>query len=530
MNESVDAVWLDDHVHIVLITALSTLLGLAPILLVLRLAPDMPLRWSLWFYPLVALEGATTTRWLGYPRHRSARTLSFRLGELLTLVILLRLLTWATVSGWPGKAGVALWLIDPATFFDPAFLLLLLLLLIVWGQTLHLTQLFGRLALQPDERAARKRAREDRWSERGPAYESRRRLVDRLTGSWLAGAFLLIVVAALSQFTVTPEKTLRLGLRPTSLPSEFVFLLVFYLLGGLYLRGEAYRGALRVQWHYERTTWQEDFRHRWRRVAFFLLIVAAVLAGLVPIGSTEPLAPLAQGALVLLAELGYALMTLFLFLLSLLLSPFHLGESAHRSAPPPQEILRQGRPGPHLPIPPWLGGAMLWLGAAILVLGLAVLFWRERGFLLTWARVRQWLLALLAWKGKQRRRLRALGSVRVPQVTLSRQWARRVPHLSLPVDLTRWRRLTPDQRVRYYYIRTLERARRAGLPRHPPETPLEYERTLETQVPAADEEAHLLTAAFVRARYAREAIQPEEVPWVRRAWERLKRVLRPRRG
>ena len=528
MSERMDAVWLEDRLHIVLITALGATLGLAPILLVLRMAPGLPLRWALWFYLLVALESATTTRWLGYPQQRSARTLSFRLGEILTWVVLLRLLTWTFITGWPTAADISRWLVDPAAFFDPPFFLLTLLLLLVWDQTAQLTTLFGRLALQPDELAAAERARQDRWAERSPAYESRKALVDRITGRWLAGAFLLVIVAALSQFTVTPEKSLRLGLRSTGLPAEFGLLLVFYLLGGLYLRSEAYRGALRVQWHYEGTEWREDFRSRWRAIALGLLLLTAFIASLIPVGSTAPLAPLAEGFLTLLAELGYALMMLFLFLLSLLLSLFRFEEVPRGEGTPAEESLRRGQEATHSLLPPWLGGALLWTGLLLLVLGLGYVFWRQRGFALTWADVRQWLMSLLRWGRRQHTRMRRLMKQGVPRSTLPREWVKRVRLPRSPVDFTRWRRLTPDQRVRYYYIRALKRAQRAGLPRHPSETPLEYERLLETRVPEADEDAQILTHAFIRARYARAPIVQEDVHWVRRAWEHFKRVLHPR--
>jgi hypothetical protein len=93
----------------------------------------------------------------------------------------------------------------------------------------------------------------------------------------------------------------------------------------------------------------------------------------------------------------------------------------------------------------------------------------------------------------------------------------------------RWvnpRRLSPRQQVQFYYLAMLRRGSEHGHARRPAQTPYEYARTLESQIPEIGQDVDGLTEEFVEARYSRHTIPPEQVGVVRRYWERIRRALK----
>jgi hypothetical protein len=95
----------------------------------------------------------------------------------------------------------------------------------------------------------------------------------------------------------------------------------------------------------------------------------------------------------------------------------------------------------------------------------------------------------------------------------------------------RWRffrlgRLSPRERVLYYYLSIVQRAGQQGYPRQHYQTPGEYQATLEPELPRAHEEMSALTQAFVEARYSKREVVPDQERAVRTQWERVKAALR----
>jgi hypothetical protein len=86
--------------------------------------------------------------------------------------------------------------------------------------------------------------------------------------------------------------------------------------------------------------------------------------------------------------------------------------------------------------------------------------------------------------------------------------------------------LSPRERILYYYLSILKRARRQGYPRPPTRTPYEYEGELAPHLPEAVSDWEALTEAFVEVRYSRHTVPEEEDRTVRSHWERVRAVLR----
>jgi len=87
------------------------------------------------------------------------------------------------------------------------------------------------------------------------------------------------------------------------------------------------------------------------------------------------------------------------------------------------------------------------------------------------------------------------------------------------------RRLSPRERVLFFYRALARRGSESGLPRRPSQTPHECAVPLESALPEAISEITLLTEAFVEARYSHHEITTGQANLVRRWWEPIKKAL-----
>jgi hypothetical protein len=87
------------------------------------------------------------------------------------------------------------------------------------------------------------------------------------------------------------------------------------------------------------------------------------------------------------------------------------------------------------------------------------------------------------------------------------------------------RRLSPRQRILYYYLNILKRAERHGPSRQADQTPYEYEPDLQQSVPNVQSEVHVLTDVFVRARYSQQGFTEKHAGLVKQQWQQIRKAL-----
>jgi hypothetical protein len=87
------------------------------------------------------------------------------------------------------------------------------------------------------------------------------------------------------------------------------------------------------------------------------------------------------------------------------------------------------------------------------------------------------------------------------------------------------RRLSPRQRVLFYYLAMLRRTSEHGLPRQSHQTPNEYAQTLEQQLPEVDEDVNSITGYFNEARFSRHEITIQHAGQVQQFWRRIRDAL-----
>lgn len=487
--------------------------------LVLALMGDRRLLW-LWPLGILTVVQVVYTRyWLADPRRRLWRGWSVEVSELVVMLMALRVLTWFLFGPRLDVATLRTWFLNPFTFFDLPFVLGGVMLVIAGRFAAAAATNVLALGLRPDELVDyRQLGRVRGWVQASPP--DREALLEAFGETWMFGGVVLLVCVALSRGAGRAGEPGwwrwdTQGLTPTA-----VLALVGYLLIGLLLFSQGRLALLRARWRYEGVPGGERVLARWHRHATLVIVLVAVLALLLPLGSTFGLAAVLLAlirAFIVLATLLVGLVALFIAWVLNLFMP------ETTPAPPPElPPLEAVAPPPAMAwdvVPPWVGPGMFWL----LVMAAAGYF------LLTYAR--RWGEGFgPRWAWWQRLRARQpvrLRGFRIPRFRRGRRPPS--PAGTTPAAVWRYvrlRGLSPTERTRYFYLSTVRRAGELGTARRPHQTPLEYEQTLRREWPEVETDLHELTTSFLHARYGPQPVDEEEAGRARRAWEQIKRLWR----
>src|SRR5690606_23309357 len=126
----------------------------------------------------------------------------------------------------------------------------------------------------------------------------------------------------------------RLGLRP-----EILFALLVYFLVGLWLISQARLSMVRARWLADGVASRPGVIASWHRASMLILLLVAVIAAFLPIGSTFAAAAILNTIVAVIAAgiqiLFYLLSLLSLFLVSLLFTGEEPPEVLPTPEPPP---------------------------------------------------------------------------------------------------------------------------------------------------------------------------------------------------
>lgn len=480
---------------------------------------------------LIALEGVISTIRLGRPEWRDRRGTAFRLGEAVMILLVARLAVWAFSIGWPDPAQWGELLRHPGLLLDGQFVVTAVLWMAVWVLAVSVQADFADLAIQPDEVAARE---VHEWGDSRSYLRvfrpvSRGEIFRRLITRWAWSGLPLVFFTGLAQLTVSLDArgVVRLGLQGMGLPRDALWGLIGYFLAGLLLLSDARLAVLRGRWYNEQVVIAPPLLRRWHWLGLLVLGGVAVLALLLPLGPVEPLARVLEWLVLLLARIVVFLTMFLSFLLSALL--YLLGLSAAKEMPEAEEVAPPAPPSldeisARTALPDWLAGAAVWLVVGAVAGYLLFTFLRAYGIGRgSWP---AWLNWLRFWWRARHARVDAFVRAQLAGLRARLQRSRRSSLGKARGDVIRLIGATPRARVRYFYLRTVQRAGEQGHARPPHVTPLEYIHELEAACPEAEAEVRQLTAAFLDARYTPRDITVEQVRGVQAVWRRLMRALR----
>lgn len=532
-TEYADEAWQASLFRLILIALLAGSVAAGPA--ILREGLGGP--WNPYLIPgamVFAGVAVTTTTRLGRPKWRDRRGAAFRLGEVLILLVVARIAVWILAEGVPGLTQIRSWFLHPDLFFTGDYVFASAVWLLSWAYAVVVTSDFLELAIQPDEMAAHESHSwgESRSQWRAANPSSRSELLERFGVRWIGIGVLLVMAAGITRIDVGVGASglLRVGLRGLGMRAEVVACLVLYFLAGLLLMSQGRLAVLRGRWFNQDVEIRDSLIRRWHVNSLVFVVLIALVALLLPLGSTNWLTAALEWVIALLARFVMLLVLLVGILLSLMAALFAaLFGSTSQGAPeqpfsrPPPPVPSQEEMTTHLP--PWLGSALLWIMVALVAGFLLVNFLRTTGIVQRSALGKQLLQWRLWWRARRARMNAAVAA----QVKSVRRRLRRVRVRAGRPQEPGTRRegpLLPRDQVRRYYLRAVKEAEEEGVARQPHATPLEFAEQLRTEWPETEGDVRDLTGAFVDARYSEHDVGEQEVSGAESAWRRLVRGLR----
>jgi hypothetical protein len=503
-----------------LVSLMITCFSISIVQVLNRLSPG----WDGWYLPwvtlVVSLEAMYSKRASRKLAVLSKEWALFRGAELVVLLAGLKLLLYLIrdparlledLSRWPDDFFLS--------FFSGEYLLAALFVIGIWAFSSSfaddLAELEGDNQLVEDELPVAMITKD--------RAIARQELVDRLI---LTGALMVFLTAAVRVDLLT-----EYGFQPAVRAS--VLHVVAYFMLALALLSQTQFGILRSSWAIERTPFSRNMGLRWLVYSLLFFLFLSALAWILPTRYTLGFLSVLQ---YLIGILMFGLVTIWgygMLILATLISFFGFRNMDPEAAAPPPEMPTPPPviPGEVAPIP-WLEvlkSIVFWI-VFLGVIGFSIhqYFGQNPELLgklraipgMTWlARAWRWLKGWVVGMNQ------AAGTA----LSAGIQRLRRSQRLRQVSESWRYfnpRRLTPRQRVVFFYLALIRRGGERGLARRSAQTPYEYEETIKAALQGAEEDLAGLTDAFVEARYSRHGVTPDQANKVQRWWEGVRKKLR----
>ena len=490
----------------------SGMLACAAIGLV-QVAQQIAPRWNAASFPVlvffIALESATMTRYARY--HKLPMPwYTLRAAEALVLFLMIRALLGLLRGPQPDQP------VNPyPDYVDGELLALTVILGVFWLTSWLMTEnLLNLETIDPTfDREIIKDVAE--------AQVNARQSLIRLS---------LIIGGLLIFFAALVRVHLRNNDQPVLPAQSGLWHVIIYFVLGLLLLGRLRLSLLRASWVWERIPTTGSVGGHWITFTLLILVVAVIVAVVLP----------TQYSLGLLGTLGYLLtiliqiiQTMIYFIVFLVVSFISLFIPQIQGKPLPKTLPQPTTPfvSPNTPPPSlseFVQSLIFWAVFFAIAGYVLVQFLRRHPEIVEvlkhipgmsllarlWYRWRTWLGGLSQqFEDLREAHRKARRSTPTRSASAPRRWLNP-------------RRLSPRQQVQFYYLAMLRRSSEKGHPRQPTQTPHEFARALESQLPEIDQDVDGITTEFIEARYSRHDIPPEHVSVVRRYWEHIKQALR----
>jgi hypothetical protein len=430
---------------------------------------------------------------------------------------------------------IQLWRLDFLTyFFDMDYVIAVVFIIAIWVLSGYLAGLLDEMGLE--EALIRYEMAVEAPLEGPPARE-------RLLGIILGLGFIMVILTALMRVNMRMLFLAdfdELGIQPLPYLAAGAWNVLLYFLLGLVLMSLSQFARLNARWRFQKIEITRQVASRWVVYSLIFILLLALVASLLPTNySLGLLSAVAYGLQwlfgVLIFVFGF-LWTLLLFLLSQLALLFRIhiqGEEplpAQTFTPPdiPPELVPSGAY-------PWLDvikSILFWVVFLGVISFSVVQFARQHGDILNSMRrfpALSWLAGFWRWLSDGFRGFNRRISGVVEEGLQRLRTRRELRVARSVVQYINLRRLTPRQRVYFFFFAMLRRGEERGLPRKDAQTPHEYAATLEDVIPEVDEDLASLTDSFIEARYTRKDIDEVQATLVRRYWERIRGALRSHR-
>lgn len=334
----------------------------------------------------------------------------------------------------------------------------------------------------------------------------------RLYQRFFSGGVVLLAVTGLSNVR-------------SAAPGGLVLNLLTYFVTGLLFLSQTRLAAARKEWLSLGLTSSSEVSSRWLRFSAILIGLAALIAFVLPTQYMRGLLDLLRDLMNVIMAIALTIGSLIAWIVSV---PVRLLMGQPVDAPP---NLMQSPPQQ---TPPQTAAAdsPLWsllpkLLLLVIMAYIIVSYLRDNPEILAMLRklrIVHFLRELWAFLRKRAGNFGILFRVQLPKSLPT--WRRRAVFPSAQrFGFIRLNSLAPRERILYFYLSTVRRARERGIPRTPDQTPYEYEEVLSHELEDSKVDVDALTEAFVEARYSPAPVNLEKVQYTQTHWQRLRYAL-----
>lgn len=502
-----------------LVVGMMACLGATMGMLVDRFSAGTPTGYLPWIAALAAIEGIITQSRMRRTADMNLSPGAYTIVEWVVMAIVIRILMYIWL-GW-GKLMADVMSIREyflLNFISGDFVFAIIISFVAWiSARLHAEDL---RELSDDKVLLTIRD--------GEIASNRGLIRQRITARILAIGFGMVLLTAIANLNVNKFSWDMFQVKVRSAN------LIVYFVMGLLLMSLAHFAALRAAWAWERIPIDAHIGQRWVVNSLLLLAIIGLIAFILParysIGLFEALSyiififSIIIYAIFAIVQLPiFAIVSLFSFLFK------NQDTSVINRIPPPPPLPTQTVTGSESTWSPILKAILFWaILITVIVYAIIQFFRQNKGLAQAVGKKRGWRLILQAFAWLRER----LTGLRSAVSTMVENGAQRLVNLvrrSRPGDSWNYlslRNLTPQQRIRFYYLALIRRSAEIGVARQASQTPYEYAQTLSREVGEESQELNELTEAFIEARYSEHAISPNQVGRVRQAWEHLRQVLK----
>ena len=313
-------------------------------------------------------------------------------------------------------------------------------------------------------------------------------------------------------------------------PSAINILLYFFF--SLVLMSQTQLAIIRAGWIHQRLQISENIGVRWVTYSVLFLFGVVGLVIFLPtrysLGFLDVLNYVLEILVSVVLFLWEALVFLFLLFFSLL--GLHSGETnpsnivPQRPLPPPPSNLNTTP----LPWIEFIKSIIFWVIFFSLVIFSTYQFLNQHQELIAkirqipgWRQVQRLLERFFAWLRGVNRTIRL--RIESGFTTLSE---RQVPTALVLPRFISLKRLSPRQKVLFFYFALVRRGREKGFERQAWQTPFEYNEKLREALPDVSEDVSAMTDTFVEARYSKHLISTNRAGFMQRWWQKVRKALR----
>jgi len=479
----------------------------------------------------VSLESIHAQRLLDLRKTDSRDRLRFRFVEWVVILLIVRFALYFSYGRERLIQDIAAWSLNAKSFFDITYLIAGALLPVFWYVAALTARTVQEMETSRMELLPSSTDLDGYLRSTMPRHGSvdRTARMSRLVGTFFAGGALMLLFAGLGRVDVHD----LMAFSHDASSGIITNVLAYFVLGFLLISQARYT-SLKATWEIESIPVLNKLPKRWLSLLLGFLLVLAIVAALLPVsysvGMIDVLSTAVQWILYVLLQIALTVMFLISYAFGWVLALIF-----QRDAPVASEMQRMAPP-PEIPAsttstsPEWwqLVSSLIFWTVIIGIVGYSIYHFvvYRTGLLrsLSGKKVWQWLNSL--WRrirrGSAQFRERVRQQIAQRRQRRQQQTARRWRYVSL-------RRLSPRDRVRYFYVSTLRRGASQGMRRPPSATPSEYAEILARELPESAPDVQELTESFVVARYSEHAIETEKAKSTQSVWTRIKRALLARR-